>query len=241
MLTTNQKGAIAEAAVMQEAIDLGLGVWLPFAEEPYDLILDLRPGLLRVQCKQAVLRGDVINIGTCVAAAIGTDCSSASTSRTRSTSSRPTAPIPTAATCSRTSCRSTGRPCSCGSSPQRTTRYAASGGLGTTSSGYTDADRWAHSSVGRARGWQPRGRRFEPGWVHSHVPARQRLPVSAVEPLPVAASYSTPVETSFPSRLSFRPWSAAGRARGKSRLECGRSSVAARRAGRPTTRGMCYG
>ncbi len=109
MLTTNQKGAIAEAAVMQEAIDLGLGVWLPFAEEPYDLILDLRPGLLRVQCKQAVLRGDVINIGTCVAAAIGTDCSSASTSRTRSTSSRPTAPIPTAATCSRTSCRSTGR------------------------------------------------------------------------------------------------------------------------------------
>src|SRR5438477_6219897 len=64
MLTTNQKGAIAEAAVLREAIDLGLGVWLPFADEPYDLILDLRPGLLRVQCKSAVRRGETIYIRT---------------------------------------------------------------------------------------------------------------------------------------------------------------------------------
>ena len=25
---------------------------------------------------------------------------------------------------------------------------------------------WGHSSVGRASGWQPEGRRFEPGWLH---------------------------------------------------------------------------
>src|SRR3954469_10757975 len=25
---------------------------------------------------------------------------------------------------------------------------------------------WGHSSAGRARGWQPRGRGFEPPWLH---------------------------------------------------------------------------
>src|SRR5436190_9811138 len=64
MLTTNQKGAIAEVAVIREAIDLGLGVWLLFADEPYDLILDLRPGLLRVQCKLAKRLRDVVYIRT---------------------------------------------------------------------------------------------------------------------------------------------------------------------------------
>ncbi len=61
MLSTNQKGAIAEAAVVREAVRLDIGVWLPFSDhEPYDLILDLGHRLLRVQCKWAVQRGDVI-------------------------------------------------------------------------------------------------------------------------------------------------------------------------------------
>src|SRR5947207_699249 len=64
MLTTNQKGAIAETAIAHEAIKLGIGVWLPLADEPYDLILDLRPRLLRVQCKWAGRRGDVVQIPT---------------------------------------------------------------------------------------------------------------------------------------------------------------------------------
>jgi hypothetical protein len=51
MLTTNQKGAIAEMAVANAAVRHGLGVWLPLADEPCDLVLDLRPQLLRVQCK----------------------------------------------------------------------------------------------------------------------------------------------------------------------------------------------
>ena len=64
MLTTNQKGALAEAKIALECIEAGFGVALPFADERYDLILDLRPGLLRVQCKWAVRRGDVVVI-TC--------------------------------------------------------------------------------------------------------------------------------------------------------------------------------
>src|SRR3954449_3539064 len=35
---------------------------------------------------------------------------------------------------------------------------------------------WGHSSAGRARGWQPRGRGFEPPWLHQK--GRLRRPFS---------------------------------------------------------------
>jgi hypothetical protein len=62
MLTTNQKGAVAETAIALAALELGIGVYRPLADERYDLILDLRPKLLRVQCKWAARRGDVVVI-----------------------------------------------------------------------------------------------------------------------------------------------------------------------------------
>jgi hypothetical protein len=62
MLTTNQKGAIAEAAIIKEAVLLDMAVSIPLGDEPYDLILDLGARLLRVQCKWAVRRGDVVSI-----------------------------------------------------------------------------------------------------------------------------------------------------------------------------------
>lgn len=60
MLTTDQKGAIAEAKVAAAALELGIGVWMPFGDERYDLIFDLRPQLIRVQCKWAALYRDAI-------------------------------------------------------------------------------------------------------------------------------------------------------------------------------------
>jgi len=60
MLTTNQKGAVAEAAVALEATRLGIGVYRPLSDERYDLIFDVRPKLLRVQCKWATRYDDVI-------------------------------------------------------------------------------------------------------------------------------------------------------------------------------------
>ena len=61
MLTSDQKGAIAESAIIHEAVKLGLGVFKPMTDaERYDLIFDLRPRLVRVQCKWAVRQGDVI-------------------------------------------------------------------------------------------------------------------------------------------------------------------------------------
>jgi hypothetical protein len=60
VLTTNQKGAIAEAAIAKEAITLGIGVYAPYGDERCDLIFDLRPRLMRVQCKWASREGDVI-------------------------------------------------------------------------------------------------------------------------------------------------------------------------------------
>jgi hypothetical protein len=59
VLTTNQKGAVAETAITHEAIKLGIGVYVSVADERYDLIFDLRPRLVRVQCKWAARRGDV--------------------------------------------------------------------------------------------------------------------------------------------------------------------------------------
>lgn len=62
MLSTNQKGAIAETAIIAEATKLGIGVFLPIMDERYDMILDLRPRLIRVQCKWAVRQGEVVVI-----------------------------------------------------------------------------------------------------------------------------------------------------------------------------------
>lgn len=61
-MTSDQKGAIAEAAVALAAVKLGIGVYRPVAEGRYDLILDVRGQLLRVQCKYAQCGGDVIGI-----------------------------------------------------------------------------------------------------------------------------------------------------------------------------------
>ncbi len=61
-LTTNQIGAIAETAIIHEAVRLGVGVFASVMDERYDLIFDLRPRLLRVQCKTAVRKGDVLVI-----------------------------------------------------------------------------------------------------------------------------------------------------------------------------------
>ena len=61
MLTTDQKGAIAETAVAHAAVKLGLGVSRPVNEgERYDLILDVGQRLLRVQVKWSPRKNDVI-------------------------------------------------------------------------------------------------------------------------------------------------------------------------------------
>ncbi len=60
-MTTDQKGAIAEAAVSNVAVRLGFGVLKPvFSPERYDLVFDLHPGLIRVQCKWARCERDAM-------------------------------------------------------------------------------------------------------------------------------------------------------------------------------------
>jgi len=60
VLTTNQKGAVAEMAIAHQALELGAGVYFPVGDEGADLIIDLRPRLIRVQCKWACCYGDVV-------------------------------------------------------------------------------------------------------------------------------------------------------------------------------------
>jgi hypothetical protein len=61
VLTSDQKGSIAEAEIVCAAMKLGIGVYRPVTGgERYDLIFDRRPRLMRVQCKWAPLQQDVI-------------------------------------------------------------------------------------------------------------------------------------------------------------------------------------
>jgi PD-(D/E)XK endonuclease len=53
-VTPSQKGAVAEAAITTAALELGLTVLRPLCEgRRYDIVIDLEPRLLRVQCKLA--------------------------------------------------------------------------------------------------------------------------------------------------------------------------------------------
>jgi hypothetical protein len=61
VLTTNQKGAIAETRITAAAVELGIEVYRPVVEGArYDLILDTGERLLRTQCKWANRKGDVV-------------------------------------------------------------------------------------------------------------------------------------------------------------------------------------
>jgi hypothetical protein len=62
-LTPSQKGAAAEAAITAAVIQLGLTVLRPLCEgRRYDLIVDLEPALLRVQCKLARRERGVLSV-----------------------------------------------------------------------------------------------------------------------------------------------------------------------------------
>ncbi len=63
MLSTDQKGALAEAMIAASAMELGVHVFRPLCDGTrYDLIFDLDGRLLRVQCKTAVRHGNVLAV-----------------------------------------------------------------------------------------------------------------------------------------------------------------------------------
>jgi prevent-host-death family protein len=66
VLTSNDKGNIAEAAIALEAMKLGIEVLKPVAEHVrYDLAFDVGHHILRVQCKWATLKGpDVVYVNS---------------------------------------------------------------------------------------------------------------------------------------------------------------------------------
>ena len=61
MLTTSQKGAVAEAKIAAAAPEFGAEVYRPLFEGGrYDLILGAGAKLLRIQCKWASRQGDAV-------------------------------------------------------------------------------------------------------------------------------------------------------------------------------------
>jgi prevent-host-death family protein len=63
VLTNGRKGAIAEARIAAEAVNLGFDVYRPVAEDGrYDLIVDVGHRLLRAQCKWATRKDAVVRV-----------------------------------------------------------------------------------------------------------------------------------------------------------------------------------
>jgi hypothetical protein len=62
VLTSDQKGAAAEAAIAYRALRLGIRVSRPLSDQFYDLIFDLGPHLIRVQCKWASVGKNVVTV-----------------------------------------------------------------------------------------------------------------------------------------------------------------------------------
>jgi PD-(D/E)XK nuclease superfamily protein len=61
MLSSDQKGNIAEAAIVAAAVKLGIDVYRPFGEGGrYDMIFEVANRLWRVQCKWAPRHRDVV-------------------------------------------------------------------------------------------------------------------------------------------------------------------------------------
>jgi hypothetical protein len=61
VLTSDQKGAIAETAIIHTAIKLGVNVYTPVVEGGrYDMIFEVGSSLLRIQCKWSPRHGDVV-------------------------------------------------------------------------------------------------------------------------------------------------------------------------------------
>jgi hypothetical protein len=63
VLTTDQKGAIAESAIVHAAVKLGIDVYKPLSDGGRsDLIFEVGSTLLRVQCKWAPRCGETVVI-----------------------------------------------------------------------------------------------------------------------------------------------------------------------------------
>ncbi len=62
-LTSSQKGGLAELKIAAAAADLGIDVYRPVVDGTRcDLVFDIGPRLLRVQCKWATLKNDLVVI-----------------------------------------------------------------------------------------------------------------------------------------------------------------------------------
>ncbi len=62
-LTSSQKGGLAELKIAAAAVELGIDVYRPMVDGARsDLIFDTGPRLLRVQCKWATRKNDVVAV-----------------------------------------------------------------------------------------------------------------------------------------------------------------------------------
>jgi hypothetical protein len=165
VLRTDQKGAIAELKIAARAAQLGIGVSSAYTVERYDLIFDLRPKLLRVRCKWATRYGEIMvvrcyrnrrNRDGLLTRLYSPDEIDAFAAYCADVDECYVLPIEASAGRRNIQLRLADEE-----------QSVAGDQLGERLRirRYTWSPR-GHSSAGRASGWQPEGRRFEPGWLH---------------------------------------------------------------------------
>ena len=153
VLTPTQKGSIAEAVIAAEAVKAGVNVLRPMAEGGrYDLVFEINGRFVRVQCKSGSVAA--------TSSSFDADCRHTPRGYVRTTYDASEVDAiaiycPTTGLLSvpiETSRQREIRPTRPGENNQE---FAITYAGRTRSRGY--------SSAGRARDWQSRGRRFEPG------------------------------------------------------------------------------
>ena len=174
MLTTDQKGALAEQAIAFEALTHGVGVSRPLGDERYDLILDLAastaPNPVQMGRSARRCRGDRL-YGRGRRGPNGVVPRSLQRGRDRRDCCVLSGDEELLSASEGAFGRCARRVQLRLSPPTRNNQmtkiyWARDFELGAT---LTAAPR-AHSSAGRASAWQREGRRFEPGWVHLRSP-----------------------------------------------------------------------
>ncbi|SRR6266511_2181684 len=187
MLSPDQKGAVAELAITHHAARLGIGVLRPLTDGlRYDLVFDLGDRLLRVQCKWAARRGDVLVVPC-------RSCRRSAQGFSRRPYSAEEVDLLAAYSLELdrsyliSPCVFSGRPSiqlrlpPARNNQRRGINWAEDFDFAAT------IRSWGHSSVGRASAWHAEGHGFEPRWLHltRYCANRRRHAVDGEDPAAV--------------------------------------------------------
>ena len=191
VLNPSQIGAIAEAVIAAEAVKAGVRVWRPLVEGGRaDLLFEFDGRFARIQCKTGARRGDVVIVPTRTSRRVA--------GGHRRTTYDVSEVDAIAAYCADTNGCYLVPIEAVGKRGNVYLRLAPARNNQEFAISYAARLRlpWGHSSAGRARDWQSRGRGFEPPWLHRLQGRPDRAAFSFADSLLSASGSGTSVRSS---------------------------------------------